>query len=185
MRDNRPKIIKWLMRVNLTCAMLSGVALLLMMAVGAIDVIGTNLDFVGIPSQPVPAAFEFMETMMVISVFLAVSLGQARRAQIRVEVLINMLPYGLSLLGVFIRHAMSLVFFGLIAWYGWASALGAFDVGEYAPGIINFPVWPARLVLAFGATLMTVQCLIDTLGVLFRRLDVERYQTAAAKPRVD
>ena len=85
-------IVNVMMKLNLACAVLSGIALLMMMVVGALDVIGTNLDMIGLPSHPIPAAFEFMATMMVVSVFLAMSLGQARRTHIRVEVLVDKLP---------------------------------------------------------------------------------------------
>lgn len=169
----RPRfaVTRWLLRVNLACGLLSGIALLLMMVAGAADVIGTNLDLVGIPSQPIPATFEFMATMMVVTVFLATALGQARRTHIRVDVLVNLLPPAGRRLMDGLRHILSAGMWALIAWYGWKSGLHSVSVGEYAPGLINFPVWPARLVLGFGATLMTVQCVFDLLAVFDRRFD--------------
>ncbi len=169
----RPRfaVARWVLRINLACGLLSGIALLLMMVAGAADVIGTNLDLVGIPSQPIPATFEFMATMMVVTVFLATALGQARRNHIRVEVLVNLLPPAGQRMMDVLRHLLSAGMWGLIAWYGWKSGMHSVAVGEYAPGLINFPVWPARLVLGFGATLMTVQCVFDLLAVFSRRFD--------------
>ena len=66
-----------------------------------------------------------------------------------------------------LQFALGAILFGLIARYTWPAAIHAFNVGEYATGIINFPLWPARFILAFGVTLMTVQCLFDMLGVGF------------------
>jgi len=170
-RPGRSAAARWLLRLNLGCGLFSGVALMLMMAMGVADVIGTNLDMIGLQSRPIPAAFEFMATMMVVTVFLATSLGQARRNHIRVEVLVNMLPpAGQRLLAVF-RHFLSAAMWGLIAWYGWKAGLHSVSVGEYAPGLINFPVWPARLVLGFGASVMTAQCVFDMLAVFSRRFD--------------
>jgi len=167
----RLPVTRWLLRTNLWCGLASGVALLLMMVMGAADVIGTNLDIVGIQSQPIPAAFEFMATMMVVTVFLATALGQARRNHIRVEVLVRMLPPGGQRVMDFIQHLLSAGMWGLIAWYGWKSGFHSVSVGEYATGLINFPTWPARLVLPFGATLMTVQCVFDLLAVFSDRFD--------------
>ena len=169
----RPRfaVARWLLSINLACGLLSGIALLLMMVAGAADVIGTNLDLVGIPSQPIPATFEFMATMMVVTVFLATALGQARRNHIRVEVLVNMLPPAGQRVMDVLQHILSTGMWALIAWFGWKSGLHSVAVGEYAPGLINFPVWPARLVLGFGATLMTVQCVFDLLAVFDRRFD--------------
>ena len=170
-QSERSPAARLLLRLNLWCGLLSGMALLLMMVMGAADVIGTNLDMIGLQSRPIPAAFEFMATMMVVTVFLATALGQARRNHIRVEVLVNKLPpAGQRILAVF-RHILSAGMWGLIAWYGWKSGLHSVSVGEYAPGLINFPVWPARLVLGFGATVMTLQCVFDLLAVFSRRFD--------------
>jgi len=170
-RSGRFAAARWLLHLNLWCGLLSGVALLMMMVMGAADVIGTNLDMVGLQSRPIPAAFEFMATMMVVTVFLATALGQARRNHIRVEVLVNMLPPAGQRILAALRHLLSAVMWGLIAWYGWKSGLHSVSVGEYAPGLINFPVWPARVVLGFGATVMTVQCVFDLLAVFSRRFD--------------
>ena len=164
-------VARWLLRLNLWCGLASGVALLLMMVMGAADVVGTNLDLIGITSQPIPAAFEFMAAMMVVTVFLATSLSQARRNHIRVEVLVRLLPpRGQRVMDV-LQHLLSAGMWGLIAFYGWKSGLHAVSVGEYATGLINFPLWPARLVLGVGATLMTVQCVFDLLAVFDRRFD--------------
>ncbi len=174
MTDERHPACHWILRVGRACAFLSGIALLLMMIAGASDVIGTNLDLIGLPSQPVPAAFEFMATMMVVTVFLGTTLAQARRQHIRVEVIVNLLPPGGQRFMEVIQYLLSATMWGLIAWYGWMSGLHSVSVGEYAPGLINFPVWPARLILGFGATLMTLQCLFDIIGVYaprFRAVD--------------
>ena len=178
MSSQRSVAVKWLMKVNLACAFLSGIALLLMMVVGAVDVIGTNLDMAGVSSRPVPAAFEFMATMMVVSVFMAISLGQARRTHIRVELIANMLPAKAQVLANLIRHGLSVAFFMAIAWFGILSAINSFNVGEYTPGSINFPVWPARFFLAAGVSLMTIQCIFDFLAVFSNWFDVRRHDGA-------
>lgn len=146
----------WLRKVCLTCAFLSGIAMMLMMLAGTLDIIGTNLF-----ALPVPAAFEFVATMMVVVVFFAVSLAQARRAHIRVEVLYGFMPRPLQYLADVLQYLLNAFLYGLIAYFGWKSGMLSFAQGEYASGIINFPIWPARFALCFGATLMTVQCLYD------------------------
>ena len=144
-----------------------------MMLAGAADVFGTNLDLIGLTSQPIPATFEFMGAMMVVTVFLAVSFAQHKRRHIRVEVLVKLLPTSLQKVADVIQFALSAAVFIMIAWFTWPAAIHAFNVGEYAPGLIKFPLWPARFVLAFGATLMTVQCLFDMLGVVFKSFRVD------------
>ena len=135
-----------------------------------------------VSSRPVPAAFEFMATMMVVSVFMAISLGQARRTHIRVELIAKMLPARAQVAANLIRHGLSAAFFMAIAWFGILSAINSFNVGEYTPGSINFPVWPARFFLAAGVSLMTVQCVFDFLSVFWDRFDVKRHDTEASPP---
>ena len=144
---------------------------------------GTNLDLVGLVARPVPAAFEFMATMMVVNVFLAMSLGQARRRHIRGgdrpqrdAAAAPSRPSRRS------PCSARIALFALIALFGWKAGLHATSVGEYSSGLINYPVWPARLVLAVGATLMTVQCTFDFLGLFVERL---RTDSAGADPEPD
>ena len=157
-----------LAKITRTCAILSGVAILLMMLAGAADIFGTNLDVIGLRSQPIPATFEFMGAMMVVTVFLAVSYTQHKRGHIRVEVLVKRMPGWMRKVSDILRHLFSVLVFGLIAWCTWPAAIHAFNVGEYATGLVNFPLWPARFVLAFGVTLMTAQCIFDLLGIWFK-----------------
>ena len=160
---------KALLILTRACAILSGVAILLMMIAGAADVVGTNLDIIGLRSRPIPATFEFMGAMMVVIVFLAVSYAQHDRRHIRVEVLVRRFPKFWQSVAEIVQFALGAIVFGMIARFTWPAAFHAFNVGEYAPGIINFPLWPARFILAFGATLMMVQCLFDLLGVVSMR----------------
>lgn len=159
MSKTRPMWAAWVGKVGLLLAFLSGIAMLLMMIAGSLDIIGTNVF-----GWPVPAAFEFMATMMVVVVFFALSLAQARKAHLRVEVVYNHMPAFLQYAVDILQYAVTTAFFGLIAYFGWKAAALGFSQGEYASGIINFPIWPARLALAVGASMMTLQCLFDLIG---------------------
>ncbi len=166
-----------LIKVTRVAAVLSGVSILLMMIAGAADVIATNLDVVGLRSRPIPATFEFMGAMMVVTVFLAVSFAQHDRRHIRVELLVRRLPVFWQKAADVLQFGLATMVFGFMARMAWPAAIHGFNVGEYATGIINFPLWPARFVLAFGVTLMTVQCLFDLLGVFS-----DRFSTRAGEP---
>ena len=169
MQRHDPAPLRWLLRLNVICAVLSGAALLLMMLAGTADVIGTNLDLIGLPSRPVPAVFEFIAAMMVVSTFMALGLAQSRRRHIRVGIITGILPPPAQTCAAMLQHALSAGFFFAIAWFGAKAALHSFLVGEYAPGLVNFPLWPARGFLAAGALLMGVQSLADLINTLLRR----------------
>lgn len=157
-------------------ATIAGFAMLAMMITGALDVISTNLL-----SRPIPAAFEFMATMMVIVIFFSVALAQAQRAHIRVAVLTDHLPRPLRKLTDILQYLFSLTLFSLIAWFGWKSGLRGFEVGEYVSGAINFPIWPARFVLALGASLMVLQNLYDLVACILNRDDASETERAVER----
>ncbi len=159
-------------------ALFAGIAMLMMMLIGALDVIGTNVLL-----QPIPAAFEFMATAMVVVIFFSIALAQANRAHIRVEILTSRLPRPLRWLADFLQYAASLTLFLLIAWFGWKSGIRSVEVNEYASGLINFPTWPARLALAIGASLMVLQCLYDLISHVFGLGDAEERRAAEERPK--
>lgn len=166
---NRAALARLQMLVNRSCAMLSGVAMLAMMLAGAADVIMTNLDMIGLASRPIPGVHEFIATMMVVAVFLAVSLAQARRSHIQVDIFTRLMPQGVQAALAALQSLLAVIVFGLIAWFGWVRAAQAYSVGEFSAGLFDFPVWPARIVLALGAMLMTLQCLLDICATLSPR----------------
>ncbi len=169
-------IARLLQKLRRGAAVIAGFAMLAMMLTGALDVIGTNVF-----AAPIPAAFEFMATMMVMVIFFSVALAQAQRSHIRVGVFTDNLPKPLRKLTDVLQFVCSLAFFGLIAWFGWKSGLRSFEVGEYVSGAINFPIWPARFALALGATLMMAQNLYDLIACILGREDAAETERAVER----
>lgn len=153
--------VRW--NLNRYAALLAGVALLVMALVGAADVV-SGRGF----SAPIPGILEFTESLMVISVFLALALAQQQRRHIRVELLAQLLPPKPRAALAAASALLTMLFFALIAWYGWYTASYSWAVGEFKSGQINFPVWPARIALAIGATLMVLQTALDAIHAVGR-----------------
>ncbi|MEZ5653213.1 MAG: TRAP transporter small permease [Burkholderiaceae bacterium] len=158
-----------LRRLNRQLAVVAGAALLAMMLIGALDVLASNLDLLGLTSRPVPSAREAVATLMVAAVFLAMARAQQQDAHIRVTLGALASRRGGRALEA-LRHGWHAAFFALIAGFGWQRAFAALATGEFAPGLIDFPLWPARFALAIGATAMSVQCLLDIAAVVDSRL---------------
>ncbi|SLN73790.1 Tripartite ATP-independent periplasmic transporters, DctQ component [Roseovarius albus] len=178
--DNRhvseTAIARMLRNLRRGAAIFAGFAMLAMMLTGALDVFGTNAL-----ASPIPAAFEFMATMMVIVIFFSIALAQAQRAHIQVTVLTDHLPKPLRKLTEILQYLCNLTFFALIAWFGWKSGLRGYEVGEYVSGAINFPIWPARFALALGASLMVLQCVYDLFACLTGRNDATETERAVER----
>ncbi|MEP7207543.1 MAG: TRAP transporter small permease [Casimicrobiaceae bacterium] len=142
-----------LLRLERAAALVAALAVLGMMAVGTLDVLGTVLL-----GRPLSGAYEITESLMVAAVFLALALSQREGRQIRVTLVVERLgPRMVAVLDALAELA-SLGVYAVIAWYGWGVAIESHAIGEFSSGLLRFPVWPAKLALALGATLMVVQC---------------------------
>ena len=138
-----------------------------MMSVGAMDIMTTYIFL-----RPIPATFEFMETMLVVVAFFAIPLAQSQRAHIRVELIYNHMPKFLQFSSDLFGYILNIIFYALIAFYGWRAGVISFQQAEIVPGIINWPLWPARFFLFLGALMMTIQCVADAIALLLGRSDL-------------
>lgn len=145
-------------RIALVVLLLGGVGMIASTLLGTADVIGTQFL-----SHPVPGALELTESTMVLIVFGALTYAQIRRNHIRVELFYTRMgPRGQAAMDVF-AGLMALLFFSLLLWQGFNEALFSLEMNEATFGLIRFPLWPARIVLAAGTALLILQLLIDLL----------------------
>jgi TRAP-type C4-dicarboxylate transport system permease small subunit len=181
MQEARPSLLlAAAARCNRALASVSGLAIGAMMAVGAVDIVLTNIDIFGLTSRPVPGANEIIATLMVVAVFLGVPLAQQRRGHIQVDLFTRRLPPALQRLAGALQVLLTGAVFAGIAWFGWKTTAHAWNVGEFAAGSFNLPLWPARFALALGATMMVLQCLLDLLGEALPSLRRAPQQAARA-----
>jgi TRAP-type mannitol/chloroaromatic compound transport system permease small subunit len=135
---------------------LAGLALMLMMFIGAADVIMDKLF-----NRPIPGTLEFSESLLVMSFFMAIGFTQLRRGHIAVELFTSRVKGTKKEFLDLISYLLLLVFFFLITFQGWKFALYSLKILEFQAGLINFPVYPAKLIAAFGLSIMTLQCFAD------------------------
>jgi TRAP-type transport system small permease protein len=146
---------------------LAGASLLLMTLLGALDIIGTKFF-----SRPIPGAYEATEALLVLTVFLALAHAQAAGQHIAVDLVVERLRGVPRRVVQVLALALTLGVFAVIAWRGWVLGLSSLAIREYASGIIPFPVYPAKLALAVGATLMVLQTLLDLVGTARGERDI-------------
>jgi len=138
---------------------LAGLALMLMMFIGAADVIMDKLF-----NRPIPGTLEFSESLLVMSFFMAIGFTQLRRGHIAVELFTSRVTGAKKEVLDLISYFLLLVFFFLLTFQGWKFALYSLRILEFQSGLYNFPVYPAKLMAAFGLSIMTLQCLADLLN---------------------
>lgn len=148
---------------------LSGLALVLMMLHVTADVASKYLF-----NAPVPGTAEVVAAYYMISVvFLPLAYVEVANRSIVVEMVYGLLPgaarYPLDIIGT----AISLVFFGFLAYLGIGLAQEAYAVGEYVDGLWRIVVWPSRFLIPLGMG-------VATLALLLRLLDLLRGRRSAA-----
>lgn len=155
-------------RLALIVLLIGGLGMLMSMFLGVADVVGTQILHV-----PVPGPKELTESTMVVIVFGALTYTQIRRAHIRVElVYLRTSPRMQAALDV-LASVCGLIFFGLLLWQAIGEAQYSLQIDEATVGLIRFPLWPARIVLAIGTALMILRLVLDIV------MDVPRIFTGA------
>ncbi|MEX0954992.1 MAG: TRAP transporter small permease [Rhizobiaceae bacterium] len=123
-----------------------------------------------ITGRSIPGAQEVTESLMVAIVYLGMAYALCRREHVSVALLTSRLPArpaaALRLLGMIVMIAV-------ITWMTWRTgqeALRSFQIGEVRFGLLQVPIWPARLTIPVGLTAFLMQALLDLYDqyVLFR-----------------
>lgn len=162
-------------RVALAVLLVGGLGMLISMFLGVADVIGTQ-----ILDSPVPGAKEITESTMTLIVFGALTYAQIRRSHIRVELLYTHTGPRMQAVLDVVADLAGLVFFGLLFWQAYQEAEYRYLINERTDGLIRFPLYPARIVLAAGTGLMILRLALDAVIDLRRVVTGEPPEQAAA-----
>ncbi len=143
-------------RINIGVAASAAVAVLLCMVLGTADVLAARLL-----NRPLAGTIEATAMLVVLMVFGPLALIQREKSHIRVELVYELLgDRGRAILDV-VASALGIVFFVLIGWYGWQNALSSVAIAEAAAGLVRFPIYPAKLILALAVSVLVLQLIRD------------------------
>jgi len=112
---------------------------------------------------------ELSEVLLVFIVALGAAHAQRTGAHVSTDLVTSKFP---PVPAALIRVAGMLVAAGFLLWTAWAGlrrGLTSFESGESRFGITDVPVWPARLILPVGLTLLALQCLFTAWDAWQRR----------------
>ena len=143
----------------------AAVALAAVMVVGAADIVlgelfGRRLAF----------KVDMSGTLTAAAVFLAWPLLQRRDAHIAVDLFTPFLPGWTEGVRWWLTRAAALVVFGLIARGAWNIALSSMAIWERSAATLGYPIWPAKLACAVGASLVVLVILHQMGAALWARL---------------
>jgi len=108
----------------------------------------------------IPACDEFVQNLVVLSIYFGVAPLQQRKGHIRVKFLIDRLFEKYMPLADAFAWVSFLAFFLIVLWQGYGMAIESFTSGERFT-MIPLPVYPIRIGLVVGCFFMVLQLLID------------------------
>ncbi|MDA0185850.1 MAG: TRAP transporter small permease [Proteobacteria bacterium] len=150
-------------RLALVVLLIGGMGMLFSMFLGVADIVGTQVLLI-----PVPGPRELTESTMVLIVFGALAYAQIRRSHIRVELVYFQMPPRVRAVMDVITDLAAIAFYGLILQQAIGEAQYSLQINEATVGLIRFPLWPARFILAAGCALMILQLTLHLIEDLIR-----------------
>ena len=129
-------------------------------------------------NKPLYGTLELNMLLMSAIVFLSLAWAQSQRGHVRVEFLISKTsPNSQGILNI-ICWALGFIFFLAITIGGTSDAIHSVMIGENLWGVKKFPLWPGKILAAFGSALLCIQFLID---ISSEFVHISSYKTAKDK----
>ncbi|MGM7669217.1 TRAP transporter small permease [Microbacterium sp. A93] len=130
---------------------IASIGVLLLMIATVVDVSMRTLAGHG-----VPGVIEITEVLLVVTVFLAMMSSGRDGQHIRVTLLTDRLPEAAARLVRSIGLVLSLMIVGWLTWATIDKAIVSLRTAEYRFGLINVPIWPARVAIPIGLVCLAI-----------------------------
>jgi TRAP-type mannitol/chloroaromatic compound transport system permease small subunit len=133
----------------------AGISLFAMMVMMTIHVFSRKIGL------PLPGAFEASEQLMVVVFAFPLAEISLKRGHIVFELISEKFPSALKKRMELVGAVVGLLVFAPLTYKAWEIAFEMYAIGEYRQGIINFPIWPFRMMIALGLTLFAYQLVLS------------------------
>ena len=124
-------------------------------------------------NKPLYGTLELNMLLMSAIVFLSLAWTQSQRGHVRVEILISKTSPNSQVILNMICWILGFVFFLAITIGGTSDAIHSVIIGENLWGVKKFPLWPGKILAAFGSALLCIQFLID-IGSEFVHISLQK-----------
>lgn len=143
------------------CLWVAAAVLFALLLLGALDV-----AFINLMNAPIPSAIELTEAGHVLLIFMSLAAIQQRRQNIVVDIFTGRMGPRMRVAGELIALSCGLLVFTLIAWRAIGLAAHSVAIREIASSFLRFPIYPVKVVMAFGAVLVALQFLRQILRLV-------------------
>lgn len=125
--------------------------LVVMVAIGA-DVIKRELT-----GRSIVGVLELTEVLMVIFIFLGLAEAQRRDMHVQFGAVTAMLPPRVARYLEIVGALASIAYVGWMAYATLGRAIDSVQIREYRFGLIEVPIWPARIAIPLGLAALLLQ----------------------------
>jgi TRAP-type C4-dicarboxylate transport system permease small subunit len=156
-----PALHRTLLGIDRLCLLLgrialgmSGVGLVIVSIIGAVDVLSTALFH-----YPLPLTVELSSYMLPLIVFGALAHAQQRHEHVAVDLVTQSLPGKIQTVLRFVALLAGLALFALLAWRSGVLFDDSFGRGETASAVYAFSVWPFKLAVFIALVVVALEFL--------------------------
>lgn len=114
---------------------------------------------------PFPCALESVESLLVISIYMGVSIVALEGGHVNVSLLTDRFSLSVQYALDAFANFLGALTFGVLATGAWMEAFKAIRILEMRIGVYRFPLWPFKLIFACGMTMLGIQLIIN--GIKF------------------
>ncbi|NBY72265.1 MAG: TRAP transporter small permease [Betaproteobacteria bacterium] len=156
---------------------LIAVPLVIMTVVIFINVIGRKL------SIPFPVTVELVEALLVVSVYFGVALVALEGGHVNVTFATEKFSLRTKFFIEGLGHLLAAGAFVFLSVSAWTIAQASISVWEYRLAVLRFPLWPFKVLFAFGLTLMAVQLVFNAIKAFYLSSGRESYAGITSMPQ--
>jgi len=149
-------LVEWIDKITGKLGFVSGLMTFFIMLVVCVDVVGRSFF-----NHPIPGANEISELLLACLIFFGLAAAQQKKQHYMVEFVLNRLSNRAQAFLIGLSYLLCASVAALLCWYSAEHAISSFQMKESSWGTVEFPIWPARIVVAFGLALFSVQYLIQ------------------------
>lgn len=158
-------------------AVIAALVILGIMFVGTFQVFGRKLLNI-----PVPGYVDWIEMVMTVFAFIAISYTQRLGGHVRMELIIGRFKGRLLYFFEIFGTVVAIVIVSILMYYGYQHFLRAWEIGDSTIDI-QLPIWPSKLLVPFAFSILLVRLVIQLIG--FVRLFLHPEAEPVAVPLIE
>ena len=150
------RLDRFMARVSAALALLAGGLIAVILLVMVIDVACRNLA-----GSSLAGAYEVVTIMLVGVVFLGLAHAERSDSNIKLTLFTSRLPAAVAQKARLVGGSVSLLLCLVATWATISAAQGSIARGEYQQGILSIPIWPAKVIIALGFTVLAIELVLS------------------------